>query len=69
MAPAFLWGFPMKVLLLVSRATNNGTQNRGDVIEVAAAECEAMVAAGQAELVREAPVERAAGRGKKPERA
>jgi hypothetical protein len=59
----------MQVKLLVSRATNDGTQNRGDIIEVSAAEAEAMIAADQAELVRDAAPERAVGRGKKPERA
>ncbi len=59
----------MKVKLLVSRATNDGGQNAGQEIEVSAAEAESLVAAGQAELVRAAPAERAAGRGAKPERA
>jgi hypothetical protein len=59
----------MQVKLLVSRATNDGTQNRGDIIEVSAAEAEAMISADQAELVRDSAPERAVGRGKKPERA
>jgi hypothetical protein len=59
----------MKVRLLVSRATNDGAQNRGDEIEVSAAEADALMAAGQAELIRAAAPERAAGRGAKPEKA
>lgn len=59
----------MLVKLLVSRATNEGAQNRGDEIDVSVEEAESLVAAGQAEIVRDAPVERAAGRGPKPERA
>lgn len=55
--------------LLVSRATNEGAQNVGDVIDVSAAEAEALIKAGHAELVREAAPERAAGRGPKPEKA
>lgn len=59
----------MKVKLLVSRATNDGAQNRGDEIDVSVEEADALVAAGQAELLRDAPAERASGRGPKPERA
>jgi hypothetical protein len=59
----------MKVRLLVSRATNDGAQNRGDEIDVSTEEADALVAAGQAELLRDAPAERATGRGPKPERA
>lgn len=59
----------MKIKLLVSRATNDGAENRGDIIEVSAAEAESMIAAGQAELVRGAAPERAVGRGKKAEKA
>ena len=59
----------MKIRLLVPRATNDGAQNIGDIIEVSPAEAEAVIAAGQAEVVREAAPERAAGRGSKPEKA
>jgi hypothetical protein len=62
-------GNPMLVKLLVSRATNDGAQNRGDEIEVSAEEADSLIAAGQAELVRAAPAERAVGRGPKPESA
>lgn len=58
----------MKIRLLVSRVTNDGAQNRGDIIDVAADEAESVIAAGHAEIVREDAPERAAGRGKKPER-
>jgi len=59
----------MKIRLLVSRVTNDGAQNRGDIIDVSTAEGESVIAAGQAELVRKDPAERANGRGKKAERA
>lgn len=49
----------MKIRLLVSRAGPAGAQNRGDEIDVGDAEAIRMIAAGQAEPVREAPVERA----------
>lgn len=49
----------MIVKLLVSRAGANFTQNRGDEIEVGAEEGQRMIDDGQAELVREAKVERA----------
>lgn len=49
----------MKIKLLVSRAGNGFAQNRGDIIEVETDEGERMIAAEQAELVREAVVERA----------
>jgi hypothetical protein len=49
----------MKIKLLVSRAGIGFAQNRGDVIDVEAAEGARMVEAGQAEIVREAVVERA----------
>ena len=52
----------MKVKLLVSRAGPAGAFNRGDIIDVPAAEAESIVAAGHAELVREAPVETTAKR-------
>lgn len=50
----------MKIKLLTSRAGADFSQNRGDEIEVGADEGQRMVEAGQAELVRAAPVERAA---------
>lgn len=59
----------MKVRLLVSRATNDGAQNRGDEIDVSAEEAEALLNAGQAELVRDAAPETAVARRAKPERA
>jgi hypothetical protein len=59
----------MKIRLLVSRVTNDGAQNRGDIIDVTADEAESVIAAGQAEVVREDAPERAAGRGRKAERA
>ncbi len=49
----------MKVKLLVSRAGNDFVQNRGDIVDVPAEEGKLMIEAGQAELVRKAPVERA----------
>lgn len=42
----------MKVKLLVSRASAEGAQNRGDEIEVTADEAKRMIEAGQAEPVR-----------------
>lgn len=42
----------MKVKLLVPRAAATGSQNRGDVVEVSAADAERMVKAGQAEHIR-----------------
>lgn len=59
----------MRIKLLVARATAKGPENRGEEIEVSAAEGARMIAAGQAEPVRVAPAERSAGRGQKPERA
>lgn len=50
----------MKIRLLVARASADGAQNRGDEIEVSANEGARMIEAGQAEIVRSAPVERAA---------
>lgn len=44
----------MKVELLVPRATATGAENRGDVIDVDAAEGKRMIEAGQAVLVRSA---------------
>ena len=57
----------MKVKLLTSRSGAFGTQDRGDVIEVGAEEGPRMIAAGQAEMARDAKVERAipATRGEK----
>lgn len=59
----------MQVKLLVPRTGNNGAENIGQIVEVSAAEAEAMTAAGQCEIVRSAEPEKAAGRGRKPERA
>ena len=50
----------MKIKLLVARAGVGFSQNRGDEIDVNADEAQRMIDAGQAELVRAAPVERAA---------
>lgn len=58
----------MKIRLLVSRAGDGFVQNRGDEIEVADAEAIRMIAAEQAEPLRDAPVERAV-RVPKAERA
>lgn len=58
----------MKIKLLVSRATANGAEDRGQVIDVTDAEAVRMIAAGQAEPVRAVPVETAVSR-KKVERA
>lgn len=52
----------MKIRLLVSRSGPAGAQNRGDEIEVGDAEAIRMIEAGQAEPMREAPVERAVKR-------
>jgi len=49
----------MKIKLLCCRAGAGFVQNRGDEIEVGADEGLRMIEAGQAELVRAAPVERA----------
>lgn len=49
----------MKIKLLCSRVGVGFSQNRGDEIEVDAEEGQRMIDAGQAELVREAAVERA----------
>lgn len=45
-------GQPMKIELLVARATAAGSENRGDVIEVSDAEAIRMIEAGQAVAVR-----------------
>lgn len=58
----------MKIRLLVSRAGDGFVQNRGDEIEVADAEAIRMIAAEQAEPLRDAAVERAV-RAPKAERA
>lgn len=58
----------MKIRLLVSRGGLFGVQNRGDEIDVSDDEAVSMIAAGQAEPVREAKVERAV-RTAKGERA
>lgn len=47
----------MKIRLLTSRVGAAGAQNRGDEIEVEAAEAARMIEAGQAEPVRAAPAE------------
>ena len=49
----------MKIKLLTSRAGADFSQNRGDEIDVDADEGQRMIDAGQAELVREAKIERA----------
>lgn len=42
----------MKVKLLIARATANGSENRGDVIDVSDDQAVRMIEAGQAEAVR-----------------
>lgn len=59
---------PMKIKLLVSRATATGAQNRGDVIETDQAEAIRMIEAGQAEPVAEIAVESAVSRAKPEKR-
>lgn len=59
----------MKVKLLVPRATNNGAENIGDIVDVTSEEAEAMSAAGQCEIVRRAKPERAEGPATPPEQA
>lgn len=54
----------MLIKLLVSRSGASGSQNRGDQIEVPAAEGARMIEAGQAELVRAAKPEKAVKRAK-----
>ena len=49
----------MKIKLLVARATANGAENRGDVIDVPDAEALRMIEAEQAVAVRESAPERA----------
>lgn len=52
----------MEIKLLVPRATATGPENAGDVIEVSAETAERMVAAGQAEYIRQAKREKAVRR-------
>lgn len=52
----------MKIRLLVSRAGPAGVDNRGNEIEVSDAEAIRMIEAGQAEPLRDAPVEKAVRR-------
>lgn len=59
----------MKIKLLVSRAGVGFSQNRGDVVDVSDSDAVSMIAAGQAEAVREAPVERAVAGGKREKAA
>lgn len=54
----------MKITLLVSRATANGPENRGDVIEVSEAEAIRMIEAGQAVAVRSVEPEKAVNSAK-----
>jgi len=58
----------MQVKLLTARATSKGAENRGDVIEVDAAEAKRMIEAGQAEPLRVSPPEKAV-QGRKAEKA
>lgn len=59
----------MKIELLVPRASADGAQNRGDVIEVSAAEAKRMIEAGQAAPVRAAKAPEKAVKADKPETA
>ena len=59
----------MKVRLLVPRSGNDGAQNIGDIVDVSAEEAEAMVAAGQCEILRRGKPERAEGPATPPEQA
>lgn len=54
----------MKIRLLTARAGADFSQHAGDVVEVEDAEAIRMIAAEQAEPVREDPIERAVKRGK-----
>jgi len=54
----------MKIKLLISRAGADFSQNAGDVIEVGADEGQRMIDAGQAELMRDAKIERAVAKAK-----
>ena len=58
----------MKITLLVSRATNDGPQNRGDVIDVGNDEAISMIEAGQAMPLAEIATERAVPRTKSEKR-
>lgn len=49
----------MKIKLLISRATATGAENRNDIIDVPADEAKRMIDAGQAEVVRTKPAEKA----------
>lgn len=55
----------MRIKLLTSRAGAGFAQARGEEIEVGDAEAARMIAAGQAEPVRAAPVETAAKRARR----
>jgi len=59
----------MKVELLVARAHAGGSQNRGDIVEVSAAEGARMIEAGQAAPVRAAKKPETAAPKAKAERA
>lgn len=58
----------MKIRLLVSRASSDGAQNRGEEIDVANDEAARMIEAGQAEPVRSVKPEKATPK-RKAERA
>lgn len=59
----------MKIELLTSRATAEGSQNRGDVIEVSDAEAKRLIEAGQAKPLRSASAPETATPKRKPEKA
>lgn len=59
----------MKIRLLTARAGVNFSQDRGEVIEVSDAEAVRMIEAGQAEPVRDVPVERSVFVPKRREKA
>ena len=59
----------MKVKLLVGRSGLDFVQSRGELVDVSDAEGARLIAAGQAEPVRAAPVERATPRGAAAEKA
>lgn len=54
----------IKVRLLVHRASSVGMQFIGDVVEVTSDEADRMIGAGQAEIVRATPAEKAVPRRK-----
>lgn len=58
----------MRIKLLVSRSGADGAQNRGDEIDIDSDEAIRLIAAGQAEAVRESQVETAVSKAK-PEKA